>query len=219
MDKLVSIENCVRTSVPAPTPPVTANPVNGAVVYADWNSFQGTRAMWVAYNEEVCYNRMNQEFEKQMDALEKRMDARFAALGLGPLPAVKAQVGVVTDVALRPSCDAIERAQVATNDRAETGKWWYLTLTQKSAGPFSADQMRLWHHEGFLTSGSKIKASETGVFWPMASFRCFNPQCAMTEPAKVSRHVSTVCRAPAATPVYASGRSLLRRSRLHAASG
>ena len=119
MDKLVSIENCVRTSVPAPTPPVTANPVNGAVVYADWNSFQGTRAMWVAYNQEVYYNR----FEKWMDAMEKRMeakfDARLAALGLGPLPAAQAQVGVVTDVALRPSCDAIERAQVAT---CETGR-------------------------------------------------------------------------------------------------
>ena len=57
---------------------------------------------------------------------------------------LEAQVGVVPDVALRPNCDATESAQVADHDRTEDGKWWYRTLTQKSAGPFSTAQMRLW---------------------------------------------------------------------------
>ena len=105
----VLIDNCDLTSVPAPTPPVTANSVNGAVVYVDdWNRAQHARAMLAA--QEAAYTRI-------LLACEKRFEARFAlleaALGRVPPSAAKAQVGVVTDVALRPDCDATKSAQVA----------------------------------------------------------------------------------------------------------
>ena len=68
--------------------------------------------MFAAYNEEVCCNRLMLEFDK-------RLDVRLAALGLGPPPAAKAQVGVVTDVALCPNYDEKESAHVADHYRAE----------------------------------------------------------------------------------------------------
>ena len=70
----VLIDNCDLTSVFEPTPQVTANPVNGAVVYVDdCNRAQHAQALSAA--QEALLNRL-------VDALEKRMDARLASLNM-----------------------------------------------------------------------------------------------------------------------------------------